>query len=112
MARLGLAVVRGLLLDLVATDDEAAGMGGLTADYTVTWGVFYNANDIVETTLKTHLVAPVFVPEPGTWILLIAGATALFLARQRDRTPRIAQRLPPASAGHSARFDPLRGDSS
>jgi hypothetical protein len=67
----------------VATEDEAAGMGGLTADYTVTPGVFDNDNDSVEVTLKTHLVAPVFVPEPGTWILLIIGTAALFpLARK------------------------------
>jgi hypothetical protein len=50
----------------VSTDDQAPGMGGLTADYTVTPGVFYNDNDSVETILKTHIVAPVFVPEPGT----------------------------------------------
>jgi PEP-CTERM motif len=93
----------------VATDDEAAGMGGLSADYTVTWGVFYDPNDIVETTLKTHLVAPVFVPEPGTWVLLIMGATALFpFARRRDRTIRIAQRLPYALAEHGALAPVLR----
>jgi hypothetical protein len=85
----------------VATEDQAPGMGGLTADYTVTAGVFYNANDSVETTLKTHLVAPVFVPEPGTWILLIMGATPLFLASRRDRTLRAMgePRYGPNSAG-------------
>jgi len=74
----------------ISTDDQAPGMGGLTADYTVTPGVFYNDNDSVETTLKTHIVAPVFVPEPETWVLLIIGATTLFVVRRRDRTIRIA----------------------
>lgn len=76
----------------VSTYDQAPGMGGLTADYTVTWGVSYNNDsDSVETTLKTHIVAPVFVPEPRTWILLIMGATPLFLARRRNRTLRMAE---------------------
>ena len=67
----------------VVTEDQAPGIGGLTADYTVTPGVFYNDNDSVETTLKTHIVAPVFVPERGTWILLVMGATSLVLAGRR-----------------------------
>ena len=86
----------------VVTEDQAPGMGGLTADYTVTPGVFFNANDSVETTLKTHIVAPVFVPEPRTWILLIMGAAMLFLAKWRELALKTVRHRPSTLARLSA----------
>ena len=71
-------------------------MGGLTADYTVTPGVFYNDNDSVETTLKTHIVAPVFVPEPETWVLLIMGGGDAFRREAaRSHHPHLLNLSPP-----------------
>jgi hypothetical protein len=67
----------------IFTEDEALGAGGLTADYTVSPTVFYNDNNSVSVTLKARLVAPVFVPEPGAWMLLIVGSAAVLLAKAK-----------------------------